>query len=563
MRQIAVAAVWLALIFPRSSSCGQPLSRDDSLRVLRWAQHAQWDFERHRRFGLPPIYTNQSAPCDLIGRFCLRHGGVAFQRLPIETLQESREDFRRVLDSAAALLPGDDWIAGQRVRYLVDAGDGNAAVLAARSCRGTDWWCAALEGMALHVTGDVARAEQAFQNALSEMPMEKRCRWTDLTYLLEEPLRAPYRRLGCAERAGFERRVWLMADPLFLTPGNERWTEHLARHVWAESERVAVNAFWMPWGPDLEEMVVRFGWSEKWTREPPAILETGPLVVNGHEHEPNYHFLPEREPPEDVSALDESLWDLGKLQPREAYAPRYAQVFVRFQPQVARFRRGDSTLIVAAYRMGDDDFLAPHKFVGALAIVTDDSTSPLIVRSSEPGFRATMIGTSPAHVAMLSVEALALDSTIAARWRAVVTRVELSKNFLTLSDLLFFEPSPTLPTDLDGAARTAYGNVLHRNRRVGIYWELYGQTSVDTELPVSLTLTPLPGNVLKRAINALGIGYPPAPINIRWRENGGVGFRSSRSIMVDMSLVPSGSYEVSLEVGNHPSARTSRTVEVR
>ena len=174
-----------------------------------------------------------------------------------------------------------------------------------------------------------------------------------------------------------------------------------------------------------------------------------------------------------------------------------------------------------------------------------------------------MIGTSPAHVAMLSVEALALDSTIAARWRAVVARVELSKNFLTLSDLLFFEPSPTLPTDLDGAARTAYGNVLHRSRRVGIYWELYGQTSVDTELPVSLTLTPLPGNVLKRAINALGIGYPPAPINIRWRENGGVGFRSSRSIMVDMSLVPSGSYEVSLEVGNHPSARTSRTVEVR
>jgi hypothetical protein len=563
MRQFVVAVLWLASFSPRSSPCAQPPSREDSLRVLQWAQHAQWDFERHRRFGLPPVYTNQSAPCDVIGRFCLRHGGVAFQRIPTEPLEQSRENLRLVLDSAAALLPGDDWIAGQRVRYLVDAGDGAAALRAARSCRGTSWWCAALEGMALHVTGDFLGAEAAFQKALSQMPAEKRCSWTDLSFLLEESLRAVYRRLGCEERADFERRVWLLADPLFITPGNERRTEHLARHVWAESERVAVNTFWMPWGQDLEEMIVRFGWSEKWTREPAIILETGPPVVNGHEREPNYHFFPEREPPEDVNALDESLWDLGKTQPREAYAPRYAQVFARLQPQVARFRRGDSTLVVAAYRAADFDFLGQHSFSGALAVVANDSTPPLVVRSTESGQRAAMLAVTPARVAMLSVETVARDSTVASRWRAVMTRLELRQDALTISDLLFYEPSSTLATDVYEAAQTAYGNVLYRDKKVGLYWELYGQTSRDSVMAVSLTLSPITDNLLKRVIQAFGVGYHPAPISIRWRENGSAGFRSARSLTVDISLIPPGSYEVTLQVRDLETALTRRVVEIR
>src|SRR5438270_6246130 len=101
MKPIVVVAVWLAQILPRTSSCAQPLSAVDSLRVLREAQHAQWDFERHRRFGLPQLYTSQAAPCDLIGRFCLRHGGVPFQRIPVESLAQSRGALIRVLDSAA------------------------------------------------------------------------------------------------------------------------------------------------------------------------------------------------------------------------------------------------------------------------------------------------------------------------------------------------------------------------------------------------------------------------------------------------------------------------------
>jgi hypothetical protein len=395
------------------------------------------------------------------------------------------------------------------------------------------------------------------------MPAEKRCSWTDLSVLLEESLRTVYRRLGCQERADYDRRVWRMADPLFLTPGNERWTEHLSRHVWAESERAAVNSFWMPWGQDLDEMTVRFGWSEKWTREPAAVLETGPPMVNGHEHEPNYHFFPEREPPEDVSAVDESLWDIGKLQPREAYAPRYAQVFERFQPQVARFRRGDSTLAVAAYRREDYEFLAQHDFYGALAVVADDATPPLVARSAESAEHTAIFALTPARSAMLSVETLARDSTIASRWRAVMTRLELRQDGLTISDLFFYEPSSTIATDVYEAAQTAYGNVLYRDKKVGLYWELYGQPSRDSVIAVSLTLSPMADNVLKRAIQALGIGGRPAPLNIRWRENGSAGFLSPRSVVVDISLIPPGRYEVTLQVGEAAGTTTRRMVEIR
>ena len=178
MRQFAAVAICLASMFPHYSSCAQPLSREDSLRILRWAQHAQWDFERHRRFALPPMYTSTGAPCDLIGRFCVRHGGIVFERIPAMDLSASRENLMHVLDTAATLLPGDDWIAGQRVRYLVDAGDGNSALRAARACRGTSWWCEALEGMALHVVGDFEGAEQAFAKALASMPAKKRWRST-------------------------------------------------------------------------------------------------------------------------------------------------------------------------------------------------------------------------------------------------------------------------------------------------------------------------------------------------------------------------------------------------
>jgi hypothetical protein len=82
-------------------------------------------------------------------------------------------------------------------------------------------------------------------------------------------------------------------------------------------------------------------------------------------------------------------------------------------------------------------------------------------------------------------------------------------------------------------------------------------------LPISLTITPIDEGLLRRVFRALRIAPKPTPLNIQWQENGASGVLSARSVLLDLSLVPAGKYAVKLEVGNYPTAITSRTIEVK
>src|SRR6266571_3255637 len=183
----------------------------DSLTTLRAARRAQATFEGIRRQHLPYGSGHAGGPCDLrIGRFCYWYDD---DRQPPEhaaaetqLIRDARATLLAALDDAGARLPGDEWIAGQRVRYLVEAGRDRAAVGAARECRADGWWCAALVGLALHAAGDFARADSAFDAALRNMPAPERCRWYDLAPLLPDELRHRYERLSCDDRAAFEDR---------------------------------------------------------------------------------------------------------------------------------------------------------------------------------------------------------------------------------------------------------------------------------------------------------------------------------------------------------------------
>jgi len=148
----------------------------------------------------------------------------------------AREHLLAVLDSAAAALPGDAWVAGQRVLYLTLAGRADQAIGAAHDCRAAAWWCAALTGFALHDAGDDGGADSAFRVALIGAPEVARCRLTDVSLLLDTAdtrARARYGALPCgsAERRAFEERFWWLADPSWFVGANDRWTEHLARAV--------------------------------------------------------------------------------------------------------------------------------------------------------------------------------------------------------------------------------------------------------------------------------------------------------------------------------------------
>ena len=114
----------------------------------------------------------------------------------------------------------------------------------------------------------------------------------NLAPLLDDDVRGTYKKLPCPQREAIDARIWWVADPLYMVPGNERRTEHYSRVLHTALETDAANAYGWSWGGDVAELIVRFGWAEKWTQEPTQnmIPEEKPNI-SGHEREPGYHFF--------------------------------------------------------------------------------------------------------------------------------------------------------------------------------------------------------------------------------------------------------------------------------
>jgi len=552
---------------PLTANASQSYQLPDSAAVTRRARQLQAKFEGKRRQMLPRFYTGEAHHCLIVGRFCQWHADYSAYVIPDEGKEIRRERARllRGLEQAAAVIPGDDWIIGQRIRYLVESRD-TSAVRVARSCAATRWWCDALLGFTLHVGGDFSAADSAFSAALERMPSAIKCHWVNVSPLLDDgDFRVAFRRMPCGQREAAVARIWWVADPLFMTPGNERRTEHFSRVLHTALQQHAVNTYGMSWAGDLAEIILRFGWAEKWTQQPSASMYPGvPAAVTGHEREPGFHFFLTRPPPDSLGLIVDSLWDIGQFQPREQYAPLYARAFVSLDAQVARFRRGDSTLVVAAYDVSADTLFRSRKFAAALVAMGGEDTKPEMHEVSEAPARSVMTVMTPWKSQLIGVELLARDSAGAARWRSGFAEIPLDSGRISISDLLFVDAAAALPGDLDEAIpRVHGGTVFRRDRKVGLFWELYGRAPADSTLPISLTISPMETGLLKRAFRALRIAPKATPLNIRWRENGAAGVLSARSVLIDLSLVPEGKYEVKLEVGAGQPASATRVIRVR
>jgi hypothetical protein len=538
----------------------------DSAKISDRARDLQARFERRRRQLLPRFYTGIADRCVIVGRFCEWHPHTPGYEVPDEgaNIRAARTELLRDLAKASTTLPGDEWIVGQHVRYLLESRD-TLAISVARSCRAGKWWCEALLGLGLHVHGNFAGADSAFARALADMPSATRCYWTNLSPLLDDDFRAAYRKMTCAQRDTLNARIWWIADPLYMTPGNERRTEHYSRVMNTALQRDAVNTYGLPWGGDLSELILRFGWAEKWTQQPStsAYLDARPGIT-GHEREPAFHFFPTRRPPQSLAPIADSLFEIDQSQPREQYSPAYTRAFTRLDAQVARFRRGDSTRIVAAYDVESDTLFGRRRFSAALMAMGDESTAAFSSVVAESAARNVLAVTTPSKSQLVGVELLAADSAGAARWRSGFEEIPLDSSRISISDLLFVDGGPSLPADLDEAIPRAHGGtIFRRDARIGLFWELYGRTPTDSTLPISLTITPIDEGLLRRAFRALRIVPKPTPLNIRWQENGASGVLSARSVLLDLSLLPAGRYAVKLAVGSDPTASASRTIEVR
>ncbi len=567
------------------------LVQADSAAALELALEAQAEFERFRIAHLPLVYSGSRRRCDeIVGRFCFWHDRddeESWEPPPEPPrIGAARKRVIAVLDSLARLFPGDDWTAGQLVRYLVEEGRADEAVRAAGRCRGTTWWCRALMGYALHSAGEFAAAESAFEEALSSMPEHERCRWEDISLLLEGPYRA-YRRADCEQRSALERRIWWLSDPFLTVPGNERRTEHLARRVMDRMQERSHSAYGVRWGNDLRELLIRYGWPVAWARDQSASgFDSRPVII-AYNPPRGRRFIPPAEVALDSAPVD-LAWDLKPDFPRSTFAVPYAKRLESIEAQLVAFDRGDTTVVVGAYDLsfarkqrgpGGDrgagqpaadepsrtaevakDFgseLSGSDVEAALAISGGTGDAPLIVRQRSQSDRGVLAAAYPRGAGLASLEIWSRGDSTAYRARRWLTAPQPGSGIALSEPLLFEAPrTDSLPRTLEevlplviGVPRIAEGD------GVGVYWEIYSTSSREVTVAVSVSRR---SGFLARLGSALGLGAARRDlVKLSWVDRVSASKASPRAVWLALPDAKSGEYLLLIEARGPVGESTS------
>lgn len=559
------ACIFLALTLAAVPALALPQTpKRDSVDAKRLALRAQNRFEMVRRYNLPLRYTGAGQVCDArVGRFCQWNDEDPAPPKEPDPIHKGRNRLIATLDSAAARSPADDWIAGQRVRYLLEAGRDTAAVRAAESCAGTAWWCDGLRGLALHEVGANAASDSVFHRALSGMPARERCRWTDMSMLLDDAQRKRFGKVGCGRGDAVAARLWWLSDPFLAIPGNDRETEHYSRQMMSLILAGTPAGYNTRWGDDLRELVVRYGWSRYWTQSPGPTSSPHEGPISGHEASPNYHFFPETAKIDSVSDIDDSAWNLRLQYSSERYAPRMASVVGELVSQIALFRRGDSVQVVAVYDISRDTLLSGEAIHSALVLARDERDQPLVSELTIPrGWHSLTIDAAPR---LLSLETWNTDKKRGARMRRGVGIAPRTPNSVSVSDILLFDAGSNEASDLATILPRALGSLsVDRSAKLGLYWETYGLSKPDSALPVSLTLSRITEGALRKLAEAIGLGRRTAPLSIAWNETPTLHGVATRSVVLDLSLIPRGRYRLKLELtpGRSPPVTATRVIEI-
>lgn len=403
------------------------------------------------------------------------------------------------------------------------------------------------------------------------------CRWRDVEHLLEGEARDRYRGLSCAERRRFEERLWRLADPLHLVPGNDRRAAHFARRALERILRDAATPYRVSWGEDLGELLVRYGWPEGWERirRDPALARTEVTVV-GHHSPRGVRFVPPSEVLRDPLSAGPGEWRVDVFEPRSAHVPAYAPSFGPLEHQLAAFRRGDSLRVVAALRM-DPDSVAPDAPVEAgLFLLDPGRLEPVAsVRRSAPGREAggaaALDATAEGEALLVSVEALSADAGRAERARHGIRRPRPSPLLPGISDLLLVRPpagADSVPLALERVAGRALPALeAAPGERIGLYWELYHPPDPPAAARVSVALERVDPGLLERLGAILGLADAGPAVRLAWRDAPETARRiHPRSLL--LSLPPElgeGRYrlEVRVELPGREPLVASRVLELR
>jgi hypothetical protein len=583
-----LAAIALSITFP--SGTARAVAQPPSLAAARSAQR---DFERLRRQRLPVALGSGAGPCEVrIGRFCYWNNNGEQPPAEPERIARARAT---LLDRLAAAVRGDstdDWIVGQLVRYYAESRRFDEGAAAATRCGGTAWWCAALRGLALHYRGDHAASTAAFDSALALQPTDERCRWTDLRPWLGDALARDFKRQPCgAAREAWSRRFWPAARPLLMLPGNDLRDELLSRHAMARIQSRGAIPYDVSWGADMTELEVRYGWPTAWSAYAPGSAMSNERSVVGHEPTPSFAFVPASAAPLNVpGSAPPDAWSLAAPLAEMRYAPRYApNGFVTLPHQLARFRRGDSTLVVGAWDVSHDSAwtrdtstmvrdTATTDTLRAGLIVVDTSGAERRALRDTATARGVIALTVPAGAYLASLELFAPHRGRAARARYGLP--PLASDALA-SDLLLLAHGVRADASLDPSLDAVLGDALGTRTiaagsPVGLYWETYfpvetGAADTSATAPeVTVRATRIDAawyERLGRALRLDGVlgGSPQTPIAVRFTDASRRSHAwAARTLSLTWPPTATGTYrlDVSVRVGDR-TATTSEVVRVR
>lgn len=557
-----------------SLAAAQPgRQRTDSARVLRGARSAQAAFERLRYRHLPwTPSAGSGGGCDEhIGRFCIWHDDDDDDSPPwkappeVPAVKNGRERLIGELAEAAAVSPGDGWVAGQRVRYLVEAARVDDAVRAARECRAEGWWCRALEGYALHASGDAVAAAAAFAAALSEMPEAERREWDDLAPILADADARALRRMEPAARDSLVRRMWWLSDVFWSVPGNDRKTEHYSRLVADRLQDRARTTEGLSWANDLREILLRYGQPTGWERIQGAhhLLQSQGGVVTHYAPEA-YEFLPRLRDVRDPALLEPGEWKLDEPVRRTSYTPAGVSALVDLPHQLAVFRRGGRAEVVAAFELRHDSLPPAPEIEAGLVLARDERAEPVAARAAVAGARGVLRATAAPETVMVSIEAREKASRRAGRARyGLDLRLEEGER-ISLSDILLLADADARPATLDEAAPVARGDTrLAPGERLGLFWEVYGLEAGTDSVTVSVALARKTVGGLRRAAERMGLARAATPVRMRWNEEVTAGDVLGRSLAIAIPNLPNGDYLLEVSVRARGGASASALREIR
>ena len=580
------AILLFAMMAPMQSI---PAVTEDSVeQVRRTARSAERNFERLAR-RLAPIKLGGSdgRSCDeIVGRFCLTYDSG---RLPEPEPKpgpviDARRDAIEALRHAFSYMPGDFETAAPLIRYLVEDGRAAEAVPAARMfalVSGDTVWGPLLLGFALHAAANDTAAAREFESGLGRIEKREADRIRDVEWLLGTRDRGRYDDLVERGRVAFEEQLWAMADPLYLTAGNERRNEHIARHVWSRIlARTPFVSDMVRWGSDLEQLTVRYGISAARTRSPAWGLHEGSLTE--HYDPDQLAYVPESlltrgHPP---TPLPDDPWELGETRSRSGYAPVTVSR-LRFLPhQVSRFPTASGAILRVDGMFRPDSQVpgAPTRTTIQIPVHTGlfvlrDGIDPVGEKRERRIRTADTLPfwfeiELPMGEMLYSLEAIE-DSTLrAGRARYIVT-ID-SSSVLRVSDPVILAPTrgaAAPATRQDPSFQPTADLRFEPYDTIGIYAEISGLGGPGASFEVQVSVekasrASLPARVANWLGDRLGLTSPSGPPRLRWTAVGNPA--GEGRIAVDLALdgLDDGAHVILLQVTDPASATTTASRRV-